>query len=187
MILGGDELGHTQHGNNNAYCQDNELSWLDWRLEAEQEALLDFVGTLVRLKLEEPVLHRPKFFQGRPIRGLEIKDVSFLEPSGVEMADADWNSSFVRCLGVYLPGDAIAEVDERGERLVGNTILLLLNAHSEAISFKLPAHPQDRPWELVFDTAQPAPGDAALTPETPYPLQGRSVAVFRIPKPTDQA
>jgi pullulanase/glycogen debranching enzyme len=101
MILAGDEWGRTQQGNNNPYCQDNELSWLDWNLDAEQSALLEFVCTLVRLKLDEPVLHRPKFFQGRPIRGTDIRDIWWLESNGQEMTDESWDSSFVRCLGVY--------------------------------------------------------------------------------------
>jgi glycogen operon protein len=152
MILAGDEWGRTQQGNNNPYCQDNEVSWLDWNLDAEQSALLEFVCTLVRLKLDEPVLHRPKFFQGRPIRGTDIRDIWWLESNGQEMTDESWGSSFVRCLGVYLPGDAMADVDERGERLAGNSLLLLLNAHTETVDFMLPTCNDDR-WTLLFDTA----------------------------------
>ena len=183
MILAGDEWGRTQQGNNNPYCQDNELSWLDWNLDAEQSALLEFVCTLVRLKLDEPVLHRPKFFQGRPIRGTDIRDIWWLESNGQEMTDESWGSSFVRCLGVYLPGDAMADVDERGERLAGNSLLLLLNAHTETIDFKLPTCNDDH-WTLLFDTAvmETAEKDQEFTAGAVYPLQNRSVALFRIQK-----
>jgi glycogen operon protein len=105
MICAGDEISRTQRGNNNAYCQDNKVSWLNWNLTEQQIKLFDFVKTLIRIRAEQPVLRRRQFFQGRPIRGSEVKDVAWLDPSGREMPDEAWASGFVRCLGMLLAGD----------------------------------------------------------------------------------
>ncbi len=186
MLRGGDELSHTQQGNNNAYCQDNEISWLDWNLDESRERFLDVVSTVVGLKRRQPVLHRPKFFQGRPIRGTDVKDIVWLEPSGEEMADASWNAGFVRAIGVRLAGDAIGEVDERGERLVGDTLLLLLNADGNGIDFTLPPHGAQQQWELIFDTAVHSSPRGQFAQTERYPIQGRSLAVFRLGSKDEQ-
>ena len=130
MICAGDELSHTQKGNNNAYCQDNELTWLNWELDDEAKSFLNFVRTVAQIRHEQPVFQRRRFFQGRPIRGSEIKDVSWFGPSGEEMSDDDWNAGFVRCLAMRLSGDQIGDVDEKGDPIVGDTLLLLLNCAS---------------------------------------------------------
>jgi isoamylase len=180
MLRAGDELSHTQQGNNNAYCQDNELSWLHWDLDDRQQRFLEFVGKVVELKHGEPVLHRPKFFQGRPIRGTDLKDIQWLDPSGEEMSDEGWQAGFVRSIGVRLNGNAIHETDEQGRTLVGNTLLLLFNADANEISFVLPAVDDQQRWLLEFDTF----ADSMEVHETilaePYLLQGRSIAVFRL-------
>jgi glycogen operon protein len=178
MLCSGDELGHTQKGNNNTYCQDSELSWLNWELSEEERELLEFIHYLTKVWTEQPVLHRRKFFQGRAIRGSDIKDLSWFEPSGQEMSDAAWNAGFVKCLGVRLAGDLIGDRDERGEPIKGNTLLILLNAHHEGLTFTLPGTLPEHHWELLFDTAQPAVRGARLEDETRYPLQARSLAVF---------
>src|SRR5262249_5088978 len=139
MLLGGDELSHTQRGNNNAYCQDNELTWLNWELNDEQTRFLDFTRNVARIWREQPVFQRRKFFKGRAIRGSDIRDVSWFGPSGEELSDEAWNEDFVRCLGVRLAGDLIGDTDARGEPIRGDTLLLLLNAHHEEISFTVPA------------------------------------------------
>src|SRR5574339_527590 len=139
MISGGDEMGRTQRGNNNAYCQDNELSWTDWELTPERRDFLEFTRRVIRIWKEHPVLRRRKFFQGRRIRGAEVLDIAWLDPSGREMTDEVWNSPDVRSLGVRLNGDAINEVDERGARIIGDTLLLMLNAGEQPIAFTLPA------------------------------------------------
>src|SRR5204862_3523328 len=115
MISHGDELGRTQHGNNNGYCQDNELSWVDWNLDEERRTLLSFVQKVVRFRLAQPTLRRRRYFQGRSIRGGDVKDVAWLTPDGREMDDAAWNAGFVRSLGMLLSGSAIEELNERGE------------------------------------------------------------------------
>ena len=122
MLSGGDEVGRTQLGNNNAYCQDNEISWTPWELDAEQRDFLEFTRRLIRVWRDHPVLRRRKFFQGRRIRGADVIDIAWIDPSGREMTDETWNSPDVRCLGVRLNGDAIDEVNERGQRIVGETL-----------------------------------------------------------------
>jgi glycogen operon protein len=183
MISHGDEMGRTQHGNNNAYCQDNELTWIDWDLDAEKRALLNFTTKLVYFRLSQPVFRRRRYFQGRSIRGGEVKDVAWLAPDGREMTDEAWNADFVRCLGMLLNGHAIEEVNERGEGVISDTLLVLLNAHSEKVPFTLAPLEADQQWRRVFDTDQPHSPDRAFKPGSRYPLQGRSVAVFRVIPP----
>ena len=178
MLCAGDEFGRTQRGNNNAYCQDNKVSWLNWDFDDEQKELRDFVRMLIRLRAGQPVLRRRQFFQGRPIRGSQVKDISWLEPSGQEMTDASWNAEFVRCLGMLLAGDQIDETDERGNRIVGDSLLLLLNAHHEPILFTLPQHTQGW-WDLVLDTAHGTADDLLHHVGQAYELAERSLAVFR--------
>jgi glycogen operon protein len=179
MLYSGDELSHTQEGNNNAYCQDNELTWLDWDLDETKRAFLDFVKRVTAIRQESPVLHRRKFFQGRAIRGTDIKDVSWLDPEGQDMSDDAWNAGFVKCIGIRLAGDLIGDVDERGEPIRGDTLLILLNAHHEALPFTLPTTAAEHLWELLFDTATPEVPLTQFTGQHVYTLQGRSLALFR--------
>jgi isoamylase len=179
MLLGGDELSHTQKGNNNAYCQDNELTWLDWNLDKRRRSFFDFVKKCTAIWREQPVLQRRKFFLGRAIRGSDIKDISWFEPSGSEMSDEAWNEPFVRCLGVRLAGDIINEVDERGEPIQGDTLLLLLNAHWEEISFTLPTTKSEHIWETLVDTSDMDRPLRVLRGGEKYPLFGRSLALLR--------
>jgi glycogen operon protein len=183
MISHGDELGRTQRGNNNAYCQDNELTWIDWTLSPDREALVDFTRRLIRFRLTQPVLRRRKYFQDRLIRGGGIKDVAWLAPDGGEMTDETWNADFVRSLGMLLSGSAIEEVDERGEPIVGDTLLVLLNAHSDKVPFTLPPLAPDRRWHREFDTMDTGAGGRAFRGGMRYPLQGRSLAVFKLTPP----
>jgi glycogen operon protein len=182
MLQAGDEIGRTQHGNNNAYCQDNEISWLDWNLDRPQRELLEFTRFVIRLFHHHPVLRRRKFFQGRRIRGSEVKDLAWFRPDGKEMTDEDWNNPQARCLGIRLAGDAIDEVDARGNRIIDDTLLILLNANYEPIPFILPAHRSKVRWELVLDTREPT-GIPKQRPKpmrggTPYELEARSLALL---------
>jgi glycogen operon protein len=180
MLLAGDELGRTQRGNNNAYCQDNEISWIDWSLRDKHGQLIAFVQRLTELRRTHPLLRRRSFFQGRRIIGPEIKDIVWLNPDGREMTDEEWGQSFVRCLGVYLAGQAIDEQNERGQPLVDDDLLILINAHHEPIPFTLPGVQEPARWQAVVDTN----GESGLAPEASYgggeiyPLQGRSVALL---------
>ena len=213
MISGGDEIGRTQQGNNNAYCQDNEISWFHWDLKPAQEDLLQFTRYMIRLFQGQPVLGRRKFLRGRSIRGVDVKDISWFEPKGSEMDDRDWDAHFVRCLGVRLSGEGLEEMDEGGNPVEGDTLFLMFNAHHEPIRFILPAPKPGERWERLLDTsdlrwnrrsALPAPkaepGEDGLeaAAETQlrrrptkrshtYKLQGRSVAVFRMERPTPRA
>jgi isoamylase len=180
MISGGDELGRTQGGNNNAYCQNNEISWTTWEPTPERRDFLDFTRRLIRIWKDHPVLRRRKFFQGRRIRGADVLDIAWLDSSGREMTDAMWSSPDVRCLGVRLNGDAIDEVDERGARIVGDTLLLLLNADDVPIAFTLPLMRPEERWETLIDTADPWAPPRRLRPGGRYELLSRSMAVLKL-------
>ncbi|MEZ6143711.1 MAG: glycogen debranching protein GlgX [Zavarzinella sp.] len=180
MVLAGDEYGHTQRGNNNTYCQDNELTWLSWEWTDEQLRFYDFVRDTIAFWNSQPVLQRRKFFQGRKIRGASIKDVTWYEPSGDEMSDDAWNAGFVRCLGVLYAGDTIPEVDEKGETIHGDTLLMLFNAHHEALPFKLPMRARKIAWQLMLDTSEQFEKEQSFASGTVFDLAGRSLAVFRM-------
>jgi isoamylase len=162
MLLAGDEMGRTQRGNNNAYCQDNELSWHDW--DDVDEDLLDFTTRLIELRREHPTFRRRRFFQGRPIRG--NIDIGWCKPDGTEMTDEDWDDGHVRSLGLFLDGTAIADVDQRGQPVVDDSFLLLLNAAGDAIPWTLPGQ-WARPWTVLLSTSEPflegrTPGESIL-------------------------
>ena len=178
MICGGDEMGRTQKGNNNAYCQDNDISWFHWELNEEDRDFLEFTRMLITLRQKHPVLRRQRYFQGRPLRGAGVKDLAWFDPSGVEMSDTMWNAPHVRALGVLLSGIAMDEVNHRGEPIVDDTLLVLLNADQASRPFKLPKLGSGLAWTRVFDTGiehQPvAPAERGT-----YPVAGRSVVLLR--------
>ncbi|PYL80104.1 MAG: glycogen debranching enzyme GlgX [Verrucomicrobia bacterium] len=154
MLAGGDERGRSQNGNNNAYCQDNEISWLDWMHDEKQTQFLELTRKLIWFRNAHPVFRRPKFFQGRRIRGSEIRDVMWFNPGGSEMSEEEWASPFVRCIGMLLSGDAIDVLSFEGEPIRDDTFLLLINAHYEPIPFVLPGQEQIE-WQLILDTMGP--------------------------------
>jgi isoamylase len=182
MLLAGDEIGNTQRGNNNAYCQDTDISWIDWNADRTQLELLEFTRRLIRMFGRHSVLHRRKFFQGRRIRGSEVKDLTWFRPDGKEMSDEDWNDPFARSLGLRLAGDAIEEFDERGNRIIDDTLLTLLNAHYEPVPFVLPTHPSELGWELILDTREVTGRrlHPLLRAGHSYELEARSLALFRL-------
>ncbi len=155
MLLYGDEIGRTQNGNNNAYCQDNEIIWMSWNLDEKQIALLTFTRALITLRSEHPNLRRRKFYQDRSIRGSEVKDIVWYRPDGGEMAEEEWGLGWVRCLGVMLNGETIGDVDENGEPVIDDSFLLMLNCHHQPIVFKLPPSPKDKHWDVLIDTNDP--------------------------------
>ena len=177
MLVAGDERGRTQQGNNNTYCQDNALNWLDWSDEATDADLLEFVCRLTRLRAKHPVFHRRHFFQGTPIRGAGLPDIGWLKPDGTEMSDQEWDSDFARCLGVFLSGDALTEHDHRGRPLRDENFLVMFNAHHDAVPFRLPASRRGR-WQLLIDTADAAEGERSYLGDDTYPLTGRSLALL---------
>jgi len=182
MLQGGDEIGRAQRGNNNAYCQDNEISWLDWDLDEPREQLLEFTRLMTRLFHEHPVLRRRKFFQGRRIRGSQIRDLVWFRSDGAEMSDDDWNDRQSRSIALRLAGDAIEEADSHGNRITDDTLLIVMSAEPKPLQFTLPAHHGGVEWELILDTR--APLGAPVTPvtlrgEEVYDMEARSLALFR--------
>jgi glycogen operon protein len=180
MISGGDEFGRTQNGNNNAYCQDNEITWFNWNLSPEQKSLLEFFQKLLKLRKSSPVLKRRKFFHGRPIRGSKINDISWFSPSGQEMTDDEWNSDFVRSIGVRLSGDAINELDARGKPLVGDTLLIIFNAHFESVPFVLPFHREGIHFFMELNTAMEPFEPNVHTDGGTFIMEGRSMVIFSL-------
>jgi glycogen operon protein len=183
MLCGGDEIGRTQRGNNNAYCQDNDISWFDWHLDQPRRDLLEFTRNLITLRKQHPVLRRRRFFQGRHIRGSEVKDLAWFRPDGKEMTDEDWDKGFVRSLALRLAGDAIEETDEKGRRLMDDTLLILLNAHHESLDFTLPAHKRGVRWQSVLDTSWDhghRQQVIVLKGGERYPLSARTIAVLKL-------
>src|SRR5580693_4363538 len=155
MILAGDELGHTQNGNNNAYCQDNDLTWINWKLEDRQIELMEFTQKLITIRKGHPNLHRRKFYQDRSIRGTAEKDIVWLRPDGQEMTDDEWGLGWVRSLGLRLNGETLGEVDEGGEPVKDDTFLIMLNCHHEPIRFFVPKPATAEAWEIIVDTNHP--------------------------------
>jgi len=154
MICGGDEIGRTQGGNNNAYCQDNEISWLDWNLDERNQQLLDFTRRVVQLRHAHPNLRRRKFFSGQQIRGAKARDVTWLRPDGEEMAEEEWETGWTRALGVMLAGGRLNEVDHLGNQISDDALLLLLNGHWEPVDFKLPSTGKTGEWTVLLDTCK---------------------------------
>jgi glycogen operon protein len=182
MLTAGDELGRSQSGNNNAYCQDNGISWLDWDFDKQDEKFIAFVRTLIQLRARHPIFRRRRFFQGRRLRGDRVKDIVWLNPDGEEMSEEEWRQAFARCLGVYLAGDNLPETDARGRQVRDDDFLLLINAHHEAIAFRLPDYRAGKTWQLLIDTleeelsALPRP----CRPGERLRLEGRSLCLLSI-------
>ncbi len=180
MMVAGDEMGRTQQGNNNAYCQDNGTSWVNWDLSPENRELLEFVARVARLRREHRVFRRHTYFpQERLHEG--VRNVRWFGPDGLEMSDEEWNLGFARCLGMYLAGDAIGEVDRHGLAVSDDNFMLLINAHHEEIPFVLPGFRSNVRWQLVVDTSQPAaePGGRRYARGELFPLQGRSLVLLQ--------
>lgn len=184
MISHGDELGRTQGGNNNGYCQDNEITWVDW--ESADTVLTAFLGGVAAIRTAHPVFRRRRFFTGRPVRARgsqDVPDVAFFTPSGSEMTDDDWNTAFGKSVAVYLNGQGIPDLDERGQRVVDDSFVLCFNAHHDAIEFTLPPQQFGAKWQLVLDTASGlATVEAEATPldaEATVMVEGRALTVFR--------
>ena len=180
MLVAGDEIGRTQHGNNNAYCQDSEISWIDWTLDDEGRALLEFTRMAIALRNRHPLFRRLTFFRGRAVHDSDQKDIVWLHPHGGEMSDEEWAEGHARCIGAHLSGRGLSERDERGVPVEDDDLLLLLNAHHETIGFRL-GEADGAPWEVLVDTSSEDGHGSLATcrPGSGYPLQGRSLALLR--------
>src|SRR5205807_600271 len=187
MLCGGDEIGRTQRGNNNAFCQDTVISWLDWSLDHLRGDLLAFTRFVVGLRREHPVFRRRQFFFGRKFQGSEVKDLTWFRCDGGEMTQDDWTNPITRCFGLRLAGDGIQEPDVTGRRVVDDTFLVMLNAHHGPMGFTLPAHRNDIRWEPVLDTREPTGQRKAeaLSGGDVYDMEARSVVVLRLRRDDD--
>ncbi|MEM7555784.1 MAG: glycogen debranching protein GlgX [Cyanobacteria bacterium P01_A01_bin.84] len=154
MLVMGDEMGRTQRGNNNPYCQDNEISWLDWDLQEENENLLDFTRQLIDFRRRHPVFRRRKWFLGRAIYGSGVRDISWFNPDGAEMTEEQWNSGFAKAITILLNGEQIASPGPRGERIIDEVFLLCFNAHYEMLEFTIPSWLQEWEWSIILDTTK---------------------------------
>jgi len=154
MLLGGDEIGRTQHGNNNAYCQDNEISWFDWG--RADESLLEFTRRLIHFYREHPAFRRRRWFQGRPIHGAGVSDIAWFIPGGSPMEEEYWGEGFAKSFGAFLNGEALTVPGPKGERIVDDSFYLMFNAHHERLVFKLPSGEYGKQWAKILETREPA-------------------------------
>jgi glycogen operon protein len=188
MLLGGDEIGRTQLGNNNAYCQDNEISWYDWNLNENQRALLDFTRGLIAFRKAHPVLRRRRFFEGLFLPGADIKDLTWFKLDGTEVKDEQWADPEARSLAMRLSGEAIDEREPEGGRISDESLLVLLNAYHEPLEFTLPAADAEAvsAWELLMNTEDaqpPVPSGQKHAVGATFTLEGRALALFRRVEP----
>lgn len=182
MLRMGDEWGHTQDGNNNAYCQDSPISWLDWNLSEDQKSFLTFVQKMSRLWKQNPIFQRRNFFQGRPIRGEGIQDITWISSDGSKMSDADWHEPHCRHLAVRIEGELMNEINELGEKVTGKTHLLMMNAHDHPIEFTVPELEENEFWKPVIDTSVDQVEHTYLCDGGRYELKPRSMVILRLRK-----
>jgi isoamylase len=180
MLLAGDEFGRTQRGNNNAYCQDNELSWLDWRFDAEQHKLLEFTRRVLGLRRQHPALHRSKFFQGRPIQNADLSDLAWFRHDGQPMSNEDWNNPSTRSLTMFLAGRGIDDVDDDGRPIVDDDLLLAINASHLDLPLTLPLVHSVEEWQLLLDTNEDD-REGRLPAGAKLRLRARSLMLFGSP------
>lgn len=181
MLVAGDEMGRTQGGNNNAYCQDNEISWLNWDLKEKNAALLDFSRQLTGFVRQHPVFRRRKWFQGRAIHGSGVSDIVWFNPNGEEMTEEQWRVGYAKAIGIFLNGEEIGTPNSRGERIVDDNFLLFFNAHWGELKFALPPRLQKQQWIAVIDTAEPGLVEQGMryTGDRAIPVEGRSLVVLQ--------
>ena len=179
MIVAGDEFARTQHGNNNAYCQDSEIGWVNWALDDDGKSLLKFVKRLVKLRLAYPILRRGRFLVGDYNEQLGVKDVTWLTPDGQEMTTEHWHDGNGRSLGMLLDGRAqVSGIPRTGDDA---TLLIAVNAHHDGVNFRLPEVPQGIDWTCVLDTNDPqVKGQEHFAFDSEYTLTGRSLVLFEL-------
>ena len=178
MISGGDEIGRTQQGNNNAYCQDNEISWYDWTPTAEKELLLDFTSKLIELRRNHPNLRRRKFFQDRQIHNSTSRDIAWYSNDGNELDEGAWNVGWMRTLGMVLNGMTLNATNELGAPLEDDSFLLLLNAYHEAVDFALPPPPNQGEWKICMNTDAVENAFPGASADQKVKLEGRSTMLL---------
>ena len=181
MMVAGDEFGRTQKGNNNAYCQDNEISWLNWQ-EADKD-LLDFTRKLIQLRTGHPVFRRRRWFQGQPIKGVGLHDIAWFLPSGIEMPEENWSHDFAKSLGVFLNGHGLRSMGPKGEQVLDDSFYAIFNAHHEPLSFVLPPKKYANSWIRILDTAEGSINleGEAYKPGTAVKVESRSIVLLKHP------
>ena len=181
MLVAGDEMGRTQRGNNNAYCQDNELSWLDWQLDDERRALLEFARRVLRIRREHPNLRREEFFRGRRIRGTDVHDLMFFRHDGEPMTDEDWENPVTSSLALFVAGESVGALDENGAPQLDDDLLLVLNGSGVDLDFVVSGAGDTRPWELLIDTADDR-AEERVAPNARTHVVSRSLKLFQRPR-----
>jgi isoamylase len=180
MLLAGDESGNTQFGNNNAYCQDNEISWIDWN--AQDKELMEFTAQLIQFRKSHPMFARKKWFKGRPVRTRGLADIGWFLPDGTEMAEEDWKTGYAKSLGIFLFGGGLNTVDQEGRPVMDDSFYILFNAHGGELDFKLPVSKYGKTWKKVWDTAHPADGNGTeYAPDGVYKAEDRSIVLLTSP------
>lgn len=182
MLVAGDELSRTQNGNNNAYCQDNEISWIDWS-KADKD-LIQFTQKLIHFRSKHPTFRRRRWFQGQPIKGMGVEDIGWFLPDGSEMNEEHWNQDFAKSMAVFLNGHGIRSVNGKGEQIIDDTFYLIFNAHHEALQFQLPSRKYGANWVKVIDTSISVIADDSETysAKESIKVESRSIVVLRKPK-----
>jgi glycogen operon protein len=181
MLLGGDELGRTQRGNNNAYCQDNEISWFDWDLDERQRGLLAFTGRLIHFRLAHPVFRRTQFLTGTAPQGSGLPDSWWFRADGRKMTRRDWTDASFRSAGLFLSGEEIPSRSPRGEQITDESFVLLFNSHQEPVTFLLPPRRFGQRWELELSTADPEAeeGERSWAARSEVEVEGPSIMLLR--------
>jgi len=181
MLVAGDEISRTQGGNNNAYCQDNEISWLDWA--GADEGLLAFTKKVIHLRKNHPVFCRRRWFQGQPIRGINVEDIAWFLPSGDEMNDEHWDQDFAKSLGVYLNGRGVHSLGPKGEQIIDDSFYVIFNAAHHPMDFTLPSDKYGNQWIKVLDTRYETADipEETFGPGETFEVDSRSVVVLRNP------
>jgi isoamylase len=179
MIVSGDELGRTQNGNNNAYCQDNEISWVNW--EKADQKLLDFTRKLIHFRREHPTFCRKNWFKGKPIKGLGVEDIAWFQPNGDEVTEEQWSEYSAKTLAIYMNGRGLKLIGAKGEKIVDGTFYLMFNAHSEALDFKLPPSKYATDWTKVLDTNIDLVNEESdkYAPEQMLSVQAHSIVILK--------
>ncbi|MDF2431700.1 MAG: isoamylase [Mucilaginibacter sp.] len=179
MLLAGDELGRTQRGNNNAYCQDNEISWLNWA--ATDKGLLDFTQRLIKLRKHHPAFRRRRWFQGQPIKGKGLEDIVWFLPDGTQMTDESWNVDFAKSLGIFLNGKGLHYEGPKGEQIFDNNFYLVFNAHDEPLNYRLPEKIYSKQWAKVLDTSEEETEEQVFSGNEDITVKGRSIVLLQHP------
>jgi isoamylase len=180
MLVAGDEQGRTQLGNNNGYCQDNNLSWIDW--EKADKGLMEFTKDVIRLRKEHAVFCRRKWFKGLPIKGTNLEDIGWFLPEGRQMEESDWSTGYAKSLAIWLNGKGLRTVNQKGEKIVDDSFYIIFNNHQEAIGFQLPVDKYGCPWSVALDTAMVFSKEDRYMPGSTIQLKARSVVVLQCPK-----